>query len=452
MGRELVLLADDDVLSRDFLKEALQDTGFEVHAVTDGDEAIAAMSQRAHDFVFTDLRMPGQDGVAVLAAAKEMDPERPVVLVTAHGTMGVAVDALRGGADDILEKPVALADLELCCARVRERRRLLRENRYLRAESVGDDLVVAGPAMRAVVEMLERVADSKATVLLNGESGTGKERAAALLHRNSSRADRAFVKINCAAVPESLLESELFGHERGAFTGATGRHSGRFELADGGTLFLDEVGEMPLAMQSKLLRVLQEGEFQRVGGTRTISVDVRVVAATNRDLQAEVAQGRFREDLFYRLAVVPVTLPPLRERPDEIVPLARHFLPKGRSFSDCAEKLLREWRWAGNVRELQNVVQRLSLLCDQPVIEQSELRSWLQPTVAVPQPLEVPATPGSADAVGDLVGKTLTEVESDLILRTLEHCDGNRTRTAEMLDISVRTLFNRLQSTKKAVR
>ncbi len=456
MSREALLLADDEPLSRDFLAEALATLGFDVHAVVDGQQAIDAMRKQAFDFVVTDLRMPNQDGNAVLAASKAQDPDRPVVLVTAHGTMGTAIEALRGGADDILEKPASLHDLELMTARIRERRRLLRENRYFRAESVGDDMVVAGPKTQAVVALVERIARSKATVLIRGESGTGKERVAALLHRCSDRREKPFVKVNCAALPEALMESELFGHEQGAFTGAGRRREGRFELADGGTLFLDEIGETTPAMQSKLLRVLQEGEFQRVGGTKTVRVDVRVVAATNRDLWKDVQQGRFREDLYYRLDVVPITLPPLREREEEIVPLAKRFLRKGLTLTRAAENALREWRWPGNVRELQNVLQRASLLAEGDVVDAPQLRSWLRNDSGDASKANASdAGPGisggevgdaeSGDPIGTLVGRRLDEVTDELVLRTLQRHNGNRTKTAEVLGIGVRTLFNRLR-------
>ncbi|MCC6673067.1 MAG: sigma-54-dependent Fis family transcriptional regulator [Planctomycetes bacterium] len=439
----MVLLADDEPISREFLAEALAGLGVEVHAVADGVEAVAALSQRAFDYVFTDLKMPGQDGVAVLVEAKRRQPDLPVVLVTAHGTLGTAVEALRKGADDLLEKPVAPEELELCLLRLRDRRRLLRENRFFRAESVGEELLVAGPAMRRVVDLVERVARSRATVLVAGESGTGKERVAALLHQRSDRADGPFVKLNCAALPETLLESELFGHEAGAFTGATRRREGRFEVADGGTLFLDEVGEMPPAMQAKLLRVLQEGEFQRVGGNHTVRVDVRVVAATNRDLAQAVREGRFREDLYYRLNVVPVTLPALRERREEIVPLARRFLARGVALEPEAEAVLAAHGWPGNVRELQNVIQRACLLCEDGVVRAELLREWLGGVArAVPAPAS-PATAGG-DPIQALVGRRLTEVEDELILATLAQCGGNRTRAAAALGIGVRTLFNRL--------
>jgi len=449
-SRELVLLADDEPLSREYLQEALLSFGFEVHAVADGNAAVTALGQQPFDYVVTDLKMPGRDGLDVLVEAKLREPDRPVVLVTAHGTMGVAVEAMRKGADDILEKPVAITDLELACTRLRERRRLLSENRYLRAESVGTDLVVAGPALQQVVELVERVARSKATVLIHGESGTGKERVAALVHTRSDRAGGPFVKLNCAAVTESLLESELFGHEAGAFTGATRRHPGRFELADRGTLLLDEVSEMSPAMQSKLLRVLQEGECTRVGGTRPLQVDVRVVAATNRDLGRDVAAGRFRADLYYRLNVVPVQLPPLRQRRDEIVVLARHFLRPGLAFAPAAEQLLQDWPWPGNVRELQNVVQRVGLLCEGPEVSAALLQQWLAPAMAELPAMVLPSLP-PGDAIRALVGHRLDEVEQQLIRHTLEQCGGNRTRTAERLGIGVRTLFNKLKDAAPAI-
>ncbi|MFM1872024.1 MAG: hypothetical protein RL398_1446 [Planctomycetota bacterium] len=443
-GSERILLADDEPLSREFLQEALQTFGYDVHAVADGASAIEALAEGDFDLVVTDLRMPGADGMAVLEAAKRADAARPVVLVTAHGTMHVAVEAMRKGADDILEKPVVLDELEIVMQRVGARRRLLRENGYLRAQAEGGDMVVASPAMQRVLETVRKVAASKAAVLVRGESGTGKERIAALVHRMSDRADRPFVKLNCAAIPENLLESELFGHEAGAFTGASRRHEGRFELADGGTLFLDEVGEMSPAMQAKLLRVLQEGEFERVGGTRTIKVDVRIVAATNRDLSEAVEAGTFRADLLYRLDVLPLQLPPLRERAEEIVPLARHFLRPGIGLDEGAEAALRAWHWPGNVRELQNVIQRLSLLCEDGTVTAELVERWLVPqgVIGTTEPVYVLPRP---DPYHDLVGKSLAEIEREIILRTLRQCGGNRKRTAETLGIGVRTLFNKLQ-------
>mgnify|MGYP001310590233 CR=1 FL=1 len=448
-ARDRVLLADDDPLSRDFLAEALQSFGCDVMAVTDGRAAIEAMTVGQFDFVVTDLRMPHADGMEVMAASKSHEPDRPVVLVTAHGTMHVAVAAMREGAADVLEKPVELDALEAVLERIRERRRLMRENTFLREEAVGGDLVVASKSMRDIVDMVSRVAKSTATVLVRGESGTGKERVAALVHKCSDRSQRAFVKLNCAAMSESLLESELFGHEAGSFTGAGRRRAGRFELADGGTLFLDEVGEMSPSMQAKLLRVLQEGEFERVGGNQTLRVDVRVVAATNRDLDAEVEAGRFRGDLLYRLNVVPICLSPLRERPEDIVPLARHFLGAGLEFEPEAEQVLAQWHWPGNVRELQNLVQRVGLMCDGRKICPALVRQWLQPQSAAAEERVVVLQP--ADPLGGFVGRSIAEVERELIQRTLDHCGGNRKRTAEKLGIGVRTLFNKLKEPAFAV-
>ncbi|MCR9244987.1 MAG: sigma-54 dependent transcriptional regulator [bacterium] len=458
--RDLVLLADDEQLSREFLEEALRALDCEVHAVADGQAAITALDERSYDLVVTDLKMPHADGMAVLAASKSADPDRPVVLVTAHGTMHVAVTAMRQGADDILEKPIVIDDIELALTRVRERGRLLRENRFLRNEAIGGEMIVSSPAMRRIVELVQRVAPSQASVLVRGESGTGKECVAAMVHRYSDRQDGPFVKLNCAAIPESLLESELFGHEAGAFTGAGKRRIGRFELADGGTLFLDEVGEMSPAMQSKLLRVLQEQEFERVGGNQTVNVDVRVVAATNRDLAAEVEAGRFRADLLYRLEVVPIELPPLRDRAEDVLPLARHFLRADLEIDDAAVACLEAHPWPGNVRELQNVMQRVALLHDDGRVTVDLVRQWLNGSGANDSGTAAGSQPAGSNEektvvleVGDpyaaLVGKKLADVERELVERALAHCGGNRKRTAELLGISVRTLFNRLQTTSR---
>jgi two-component system response regulator AtoC len=441
MSGERVLLADDDLLARDFLAQGLAALELEVRTAADGEAAASLLAQESFDFVVTDLRMPRRDGLFVLETAKRQDPDRPVVLVTAHGTVGVAVEAVRLGADDVLEKPLSIEQLELAVHRLRARRKLLTENRRLKAQSeAGEELLVLSDAMRDVVSQVEKVARNKATVLLRGRSGTGKELVAALVHRRSDRARLAHVKVNCAAIPAELLESEFFGHERGAFTGATARREGRFEQADQGTLFLDEVTEIALPLQAKLLRVLQEGEFTRVGGSQLIKVDVRVVAATNRDLEAEVAAGRFREDLFFRLNVVPITIPPLCERSEEIVPLAEHFLrasdPRAR-LHDGASELLRRHAWPGNVRELRNLMQRAALLAPAGLVDADLLGPWLG---AIVRP-----APAAGDPLDALVGRTLVEVEQQLIERTLRQCGGNRTRTAEMLGISVRTLFNKLR-------
>ena len=439
MWHETALLADDEPLSREFLYEALTSMGLCVTAVPDGEAAEREMARHDFDLVVTDLKMPRRDGMAVLASAKKKRADLPVILVTAHGTLAVAVAALRAGADDILEKPASLQEIELALERVLSRRRLLRENKRLRELSSSGDMLVVAPAMQRIVEIATKVAASRATVLIRGESGTGKECLASLVHARSDRVNAPFVKINCAAVAQSLLESELFGHEAGAFTGAVNRKEGLFEVADRGTLFLDEVGEMAPAMQSKLLRVLQEGELVRVGGTRSIRVDVRVIAATNRDLRTEVKEGRFREDLLYRLDVVPVLLPPLRERREEIVPLAQRFLSRGKILAPGAEAMLLAHPWPGNVRELQNLIERACILCEGEVIDEELLSPWLgarESTVEIPRP---------GCVIADLVGKPLAVVERELISATLTHHGGNRTQAARTLGIGVRTLFNKLR-------
>lgn len=435
-----VLVADDEPISREFLAEALGMLGLQVTEAEDGLAAIAMLNEQHFDYVFTDLQMPGQDGLAVLGASKKQDSDRPVVLVTAHGTMEVAIEVMRKGADDILEKPATANDLELSLMRVMDRARLRRENRYFRRQSVGQGMLVKSEQMQQLMDLIGKVAQSKASVLIRGESGTGKERVAAELHRRSGRATGPFVKINCAAIPESLMESELFGHEAGAFTGANKRREGCFELADGGTLFLDEIGEMAHGMQAKLLRVIQEGEFSRVGGSHAVNVDVRIVSATNRDLERDIEEERFRGDLFYRLNVVPLNVPPLRERKSEIQDLVAHFLPETVSVSGPAMRLLESHDWPGNVRELENMIQRACILCTGGVIQAALIAPWLglgvEPTVEIPGPVQ-PAE--------SLAGRSLSEVEMQAIFETLDFCEGNRTKAANMLGIGVRTLFNKLK-------
>ena len=443
-GHELVLLAEDDSIGREYLEEALTDLGARVEVAVDGEEACRRLEDKKRaqpDIVVTDLQMPKRDGLAVLDAAKRMDAARPVVLVTAHGTMDVAIQAMRRGADDILVKPVSVDELELALMRLRDRVRLRRENAFLRERSVGEGMLVVSEPMQALLEVVRRVAPSVATVLIHGESGVGKERVAAQVHRLSDRASGPFVTVNCAAIPESLMESEFFGHEAGAFTGATKRKPGSFEMADGGTLFLDEVGEMDLALQAKLLRALQEGEITRVGGTRTLRVDVRVVAATNRDLRGAVREGRFREDLLYRLEVVPVVVPPLRNRAADIVPLAERFLAGRVELSDEAKVVLERYDWPGNVRELSNVMQRAVLMTRGRTVSATDLSTWLQPR-SMPAPQ---AALAGRERPG-LAGQSLATLERRAILETLNACAGNRTRAAAQLGIGVRTLFNKLRA------
>ncbi len=457
-----VLLADDDALSREFLEEALRRAGAAVTTADDGLAAVRLLERRRFDLVLTDLRMPRKSGLEVLKAAKELHPDLPVVLVTAYGTVDTAVQALRGGADDVLVKPVDLEQIEILLARIEDKRRLLAENTRLRAEVLGPRLLAQSPAMLEVLETIEIVAAGKATVLITGESGTGKEVVACELHRRSQRATGPFVKVNCAAVPRTLMESEFFGHEAGAFTGATSNRPGRFEAANGGTLLLDEIGEIPLELQAKLLRVLEDGVVQRVGGDRDVPVDVRVVAATNRDLRDEVAAGRFREDLFYRLNVLPIHLPPLRARKDDILPLAEQFLAEEAAdrgveppvLDEEAAGVLLSYSWPGNVRELRNLMQRASIMSRDRTIRGCTLAAWLaveeapardEKDVLVPRP-------GDGDPIEALVGRPLREVEDRLIAATLSAQQGNRTAAARILGVSPRTLYNRLKAMAPEIR
>ena len=451
-----ILVADDHDAVRDGMVLALARLGHEVVGVKSGAEAIAAYRRRPADVVVTDLRMVPVDGIEVVRTIREEDPDATVVVVSAHGTIATAVEAMRAGAMDFIEKPFSP---EVLRARVEKAVEIARERRgaraaRARADALDEDrareldpsgLVGSSEAMRRVLEQIRRIAPADATVLVLGESGTGKELVARALHAQSPRRERPFVSVSCAAIPEGLLESELFGHERGAFTGAVRRKLGRFELADGGTLFLDEVGEIPASIQVKLLRVLQERKFERVGGEETIEADVRLVSATNRDLEAAVKTGRFREDLYYRLAVVPVVLPPLRERPGDVEELARWFLsqraPKlGRSvtgFAPEALELLRRHRWPGNVRELENVVEQALVFAEGELVRPEDLPDGLRRAPPAP-PLPVPT--------GDRgLTEVLEDLERQLILAAYEKAKGVKAETARLLGLKPSALYYKLE-------
>lgn len=448
-----VLVVDDEEGIRSFLAEALLDEGHEVREAADGRAALDALREQAFEVVLTDLKMPRVDGMSLLRTLREEQPEVEVIVLTAHGTVDTALEAMRLGAFDYLQKPLSSpAELRLLVARAAERYRL-RSLAEIGRRDEGLRLSYGAAAMTSVETALRKAAPTEATVLLLGESGTGKEVAARAVHGWSRRAEGPFVAINCAALSESLLESELFGHEKGAFTGATARRRGRIELAGRGTFFLDEVGELAPRLQAKLLRVLQERSFERVGGTQTLRADVRWVAATNRDLARMVAEGSFREDLYHRLAVFPVRLPPLRERPEDVPALAEVLLHRvavslGRPrlrLEPAAVESLRAAPWPGNVRELANTLERAAILADGDAIAPEHLVMPGAMIGAVVARSSRPSPPdGRAPVPGQEV-RTLAEVEREAIEQALARCEGNRRRAAELLGIGVRTLYDKLK-------
>jgi DNA-binding NtrC family response regulator len=442
--RPVVLVVDDEPGVRASVKMVLDGVCIVLEA-SDGPAALEAVRSGDVDVCLLDVRLPGMEGIEVLERLKRLDAGLEVVLVTAVRTVRTAVEAMKLGAYDYLTKPFAVEDLRSVVNRALERRALHREVRYLRDELARhegfDQLVGRSPAMRRVYEIVRQIADTTATVLITGESGTGKELIARAIHRQGGRRDRPFVAVNCAALPAELLESELFGHERGAFTGAHARKLGKFEMAHTGTLLLDEVGSLRLDLQPKLLRVLQEREIERVGGSRAIGIDVRIIAATNADLRQAVAAGRFREDLFYRLHVVPIAVPPLRHRREDVAPLARHFMAKyarqfGKTVTDLspgALGALERYHWPGNVRELENIVARSVALASEPTVQLDQI------------PLDVALAPAEATAEDQLnLREARHDVERLLILRALDRAGGNQTVAARLLGMHRNTLLVKL--------
>ncbi len=449
MGFRSVLVVDDEDSMRHVLTVILRDHGYDVRAVGNGEDALKELGAREYDLVLSDVRMPRMTGLELLREVQRAQPDVTFIAMSAYGTHEDALEAMKAGAYDYVSKPFRPDEVVLVLRKAEERERLARENRRLRTELARDyrtDGIVGGSAaMAEVLRQLEKVAPQKTTVLLEGESGTGKELVARALHERSPRASFPFVAVNCGAIPAELIESELFGHVRGAFTDATRTRKGLAEEADGGTLFLDEIGELPLALQPKLLRFLEDEEVRPLGDVRARKVDVRVVAATGRDLRRAIAAGQFREDLFYRLDVVAVRVPPLRDRPEDIPALAAHFLARharlrpelgGLSFSEEALEALRAHRWPGNVRELEHALERAVVLAEGPVVREEDL----------PETVRAAPAPAPSRVHGTLSVKRETRLlEEQLIRAALEKTGGNRTRAAELLELSYRALLYKIK-------
>jgi Nif-specific regulatory protein len=449
MGR--ILIADDHDALRRGLARGLTEAGHEVEEASNGNAAIELLHDSYFDVVLSDLKMGGSDGLEVLKTTRAMHPTTAVILMTAFGSVNTAVDAMKSGAFDYVQKPFEIEEMEVKIDKALEVRRLKHELEYLRGTQQDiyefDKIVGSSAALQKVLDIVKKVAKSNTTVLIRGETGTGKELIAGACHHNSLRAQRNFVKVNCAALQENLLESELFGHEKGAFTGADKQRIGRFEQADGGTLFLDEIGDMSPSTQAKILRVLQEHEFERLGGTRTLRVDVRLIAATNRDLSVMVQNGQFREDLYYRLNVVSIEMPPLRERKDDIVPLAQSFIKKFSAelkkridgLEPEAQKLLMRYNWPGNIRELENTIERAMLLADGRGISIDDLRLG-----------ESPTTGGGRDTASVVkippTGIPLEDIERHALIEALKMSNWVQKDAAELLAISPRVMNYKIKT------
>jgi DNA-binding NtrC family response regulator len=461
---EPVLLVEDKAELRTMLRKALSKAGYTVEDVPDGNSAVTRIRARRYLVVLTDLKLPGLSGIEVLSAVKDADPTIPVILMTAYGSVEEAVTAMKQGAFDFIQKPVDLDHLMLLMERAARQQELLRENIILREEFAArygfPRIIGDHDSIKHVSQQVQRVAATDATVLLLGESGTGKELFARAIHHLSRRRDKPFVALNCAAIPEGLVENELFGHEKGAYTGAGARKIGKMELAQGGTIFLDEIGELPQAIQSKLLRVLEERQFERVGGTQSIDVDLRILTATNKDLQASVAHKSFREDLYFRIAAVPISIPPLRERGADVLLLAEHFLERFRRefakpalrLSEAARAKLNSYPWPGNVRELQNTIERAAILADGEILDAGDLQlPSPRPTSAeIPSEIVPEGTPSAPfsweGTLEEVASRALAHVERFKIESVLRECKWNKTRTAERLNISPKTLLAKMRA------
>ena len=443
--RYRVLIVDDEADSREALAELTQRWGYDVQTATDGTEALRRAIEWHPDVILTDLVMPNMDGLWLLRALRAELPDCPVVLLTGRGTIQAAVQAIREGAFDFIEKPLEVPRLRIVMERALEKKETMREVQLLRrrlaALAPGSDMIGSGPAMQKVFELVKKVAPSNASVVITGESGTGKEVVARAIHNLSPRREKPFLALNCSAIPATLIESELFGYERGAFTGAEQRRLGNFELAQNGTFFLDEIGELPLELQAKFLRVLEDHRIRRLGGRSEVEVDVRVICATNRDLKEEIRRGRFREDLYFRLHVFTIGLPTLKERREDIPLLVHHFIEKYngetgkrvQGLAPTAMGQLQAYSWPGNIRELRNTVERAMILVDGDIIGEEHLPPDMQAS-----------RPEAAATLRVPLGIPIDKIEKEYILASLQRNGGNKARTAEILGISEKTLYNKL--------
>lgn len=440
-----VLVIEDDQSARNTLEKVLKKDGHAVETAEGGIPGVAKFEEGGHDLVLLDLKMPDLDGRTVLKRIMRIDPEIPVIVMTAYASVDNAVDCMKSGAYDFVQKPLNLKELRAVIEKALEHENLKRENRALRDELTDrfsfPNIVAVSSAMQGVFNVIRQVAPTNATVLITGESGTGKELVANALHYNSLRAKKPFVKVNCAALSESLLESELFGHEKGAFTGAISQRKGHFEVADGGTLFIDEIGDVAPMTQVKLLRFMQEKEFNRVGNSIPIKVDVRLITATNADLKQKIAAGTFREDLFFRINAVRIDIPALRERPEDIAPLAEHFAKlharensmKVREIAPETFKALEAYEWPGNIRELENAIETAVVLGGKPVITPDDL------------PAHIRCREGGKPTVSIPIGASLKDTEKEMIERTLKSTRGNKTQAAKILGIGTKTLYRKIK-------
>ncbi len=448
-----ILVIDDEAAIRDSLRMILEYDGYECLGAANSQEGLAVVERESPDLVFLDIKMPGMDGLEVLGRLKAMDEALPVIMISGHATVSTAVEATKLGAFDFIEKPLASERVLVSIRNALDQARLRDENRTLkRTVEVRHQMVGESPILRRVMEAVARAAPTTATVLLQGESGVGKELVARTIHRNSLRSRERFVQVNCAAIPDELIESELFGHEKGSFTGATEKQLGKFEQADRGTIFLDEVGDMTLKTQAKVLRVLQEGEVERLGSSRTIKVDVRVIAATNKDLEEEIRQNHFREDLFYRLAVIPIVVPPLRDRPDDIPLLVRHFMDlfsrennvRPKKLTAAAMELLKAYRWRGNVRELRNTVERLLIMAPGEAIDVADLPETVRSGSARATVEEAGGEEEGSDRPGTL-REFKESAERRFLVEKLRETGWNISRTAELIGTPRSNLYKKLE-------